>query len=83
MLRRTGDGSMTLHADLNGVASFHCNDMVVDAQGRALVGNFGFDLDAEVARRGIDGVIADHRTAAITRVAIACATVIPRAWRHW
>ena len=24
--------------------TFHCNDMVVDAQGRAYVGNFGFDL---------------------------------------
>jgi sugar lactone lactonase YvrE len=32
------------HADLSAVASFHCNDMVVDARGRAYVGNFGFDL---------------------------------------
>ncbi|MGI9590112.1 MAG: SMP-30/gluconolactonase/LRE family protein [Myxococcota bacterium] len=31
-------------ADLSSVATFHCNDMVVDAQGRAYVGNFGFDL---------------------------------------
>jgi sugar lactone lactonase YvrE len=31
-------------ADLSRVASFHCNDMVVDARGRAYVGNFGFDL---------------------------------------
>lgn len=28
-----------------GVAEFHCNDMIVDASGRAYVGNFGFDLD--------------------------------------
>lgn len=68
VLRRTSDGSMTVHADLNHIASFHCNDMVIDSQGRAFVGNFGFDLDAEVARRGIDGVIADHGTAAIARV---------------
>jgi sugar lactone lactonase YvrE len=33
-------------ADLSGLASFHCNDMVVDARGRAYVGNFGFDLHA-------------------------------------
>lgn len=33
-------------ADLSALASFHCNDMVVDADGRAYVGNFGFDLDA-------------------------------------
>jgi sugar lactone lactonase YvrE len=31
-------------ADLSRFATFHCNDMVVDAQGRAYVGNFGFDL---------------------------------------
>lgn len=34
------------HADLSQLASFHCNDMVVDGQGRAYVGNFGFDLAA-------------------------------------
>ncbi len=33
-------------ADLSPHASFHCNDMVVDAHGRAYVGNFGFDLHA-------------------------------------
>jgi sugar lactone lactonase YvrE len=33
-------------ADLSNLASFHCNDMVVDQLGRAYVGNFGFDLSA-------------------------------------
>jgi sugar lactone lactonase YvrE len=33
-------------ADLRGVASFRCNDMLVDGRGRAYVGSFGFDLDA-------------------------------------
>ncbi len=33
-------------ADLSSVAAWHCNDMVVDAVGRAYIGNFGFDLDA-------------------------------------
>jgi sugar lactone lactonase YvrE len=33
-----------VHADLSGIAEGPCNDMVVDAQGRAYVGNFGFDL---------------------------------------
>jgi sugar lactone lactonase YvrE len=32
------------HADLGDIATFHCNDMVVDSDGRAYVGNFGFDL---------------------------------------
>jgi len=35
---------LTEHADLGQLASFHCNDMVVDRTGRAYVGNFGFDL---------------------------------------
>jgi sugar lactone lactonase YvrE len=30
-------------ADLSPVATWHCNDMVVDDQGRAYVGNFGSD----------------------------------------
>jgi sugar lactone lactonase YvrE len=34
------------HADLSRLATFHCNDMVVDDQGRAYVGNFGSDLAA-------------------------------------
>jgi len=43
LLRLDPDG---LHAvaDLSACTSFHCNDMVVDDQGRAYVGNFGFDL---------------------------------------
>jgi sugar lactone lactonase YvrE len=35
---------LVVHADLSSVATFHCNDMVVDLEGRAYVGNFGFDL---------------------------------------
>lgn len=44
ILRQEPDGQMVVHADLSDLASFHCNDMVVDAHGRAYVGNFGFDL---------------------------------------
>ena len=36
-------------ADLTKLASFHCNDMVVDKKGRAYIGNFGFDLAANAA----------------------------------
>jgi len=32
-------------ADISHLAPYHCNDMVVDANGRAYIGNFGFDLD--------------------------------------
>jgi sugar lactone lactonase YvrE len=44
ILRREGDGTLVVHADLGGHATGHLNDMVVDAEGRAYVGNFGFDL---------------------------------------
>lgn len=43
VLRYDGTRLQT-HADLSQLADFHCNDMVVDAAGRAYVGNFGFDL---------------------------------------
>jgi sugar lactone lactonase YvrE len=43
---RWDGASVSLHADLSALAPFHCNDMVVDAVGRAYVGNFGFDLEA-------------------------------------
>jgi sugar lactone lactonase YvrE len=45
LLRLDADG-LTEVADLTPLATWHCNDMVVDAVGRAYVGNFGFDLDA-------------------------------------
>ncbi len=44
LLRREHDGSLVTHADLSGEVDYHLNDMVVDQQGRAYVGNFGFDL---------------------------------------
>lgn len=43
-LLRLDPGGLTEVADLSQLAPFHCNDMVVDARGRAYVGNFGFDL---------------------------------------
>ena len=41
---RIKQGRLEDYADLSGLASFHCNDMLVDIQGRAWVGNFGYDL---------------------------------------
>ena len=45
-----------------------CNDMVVDATGRAYVGEFGFDLHKELAGRGEASVFADHPTAKLARI---------------
>lgn len=42
-LLRLHDGALADYADLSKHASFFCNDMLVDAQGRAYVGNFGCD----------------------------------------
>jgi len=50
VLRWNGQ-TLTEHANLAGLASFHCNDMVVDRHGRAYVGNFGFDLHARATPR--------------------------------
>jgi sugar lactone lactonase YvrE len=68
VLRRSPAGEISLHADLSAIADFHCNDMVVDRHGRAFVGNFGFDLDAAIAARGVAAVLADHPTARLAAV---------------
>ena len=44
LLRLDPDGLVEV-ADLRKFASSHCNDMVVDQQGRAYIGNFGFDIE--------------------------------------
>ncbi|WP_045820997.1 SMP-30/gluconolactonase/LRE family protein [Williamsia herbipolensis] len=44
ILRREPDGELVVHADLSELVSENLNDMLVDASGRAYVGNFGFDL---------------------------------------
>jgi sugar lactone lactonase YvrE len=44
LLRRRPNGDLVVHADLSGHIPFFINDMVVDAHGRAYVGNFGFDI---------------------------------------
>lgn len=54
------DGTLAPHADLGGIATFHANDMLVDAQGRAYVGNFGFDLHGAIAESG-EGSLLDPR----------------------
>lgn len=40
---RWNGSELSVHADLADVAESHLNDMTVDAQGRAYVGNFGVD----------------------------------------
>ncbi|UOY01895.1 SMP-30/gluconolactonase/LRE family protein [Blastococcus sp. PRF04-17] len=63
-LLRLADGRVETHADLSDVCGGHLNDMVVDAAGRAFVGDFGFDLmgggapaPASVKRVDPDGTV--------------------------
>lgn len=67
LLAWRGDALETV-ADLSGHAGGPCNDMVVDAKGRAYVGNFGFDLYAREEARSTDLLRVDldgsvHRVA--------------------
>lgn len=63
VLRREPDGTLVVHADLAEHAGGHVNDMVVDGQGRAYVGNFGFDLmgGAPLEPAGLHRVDPDGR----------------------
>lgn len=63
-----GAGALETVADLSAHVGGPCNDMVVDVQGRAYVGNFGFDLYAREEARAttllrvdLDGSV--HRVA--------------------
>ncbi|MHA1467321.1 MAG: SMP-30/gluconolactonase/LRE family protein, partial [Promethearchaeota archaeon] len=47
LLRLDPDG-LTEVADLSNIATFHCNDMVVDKVGRAYIGNFGSDMSIQM-----------------------------------
>ncbi len=64
VMRLDGD-TLVEHADLSSVATWHCNDMVVDRQGRAYVSNFGDDTappapvtPGKIARVDPDGTVS-------------------------
>jgi sugar lactone lactonase YvrE len=66
VLRREHDGAIVEHADLSALAAGQLNDMLVDHDGRAYVGNFGFDLfGGEPVRSTALICIAPDGTAAI------------------
>ena len=44
LMQLSTDKELSEVADLSKLASYHCNDMVVDSMGNAYIGNFGFDL---------------------------------------
>jgi sugar lactone lactonase YvrE len=44
VLRRAADGTVSEYADVSALTTGHLNDLIVDREGRAYAGNFGFDL---------------------------------------
>jgi sugar lactone lactonase YvrE len=58
-LLRQFAGKLEVHADLSHLASYYCNDMVVDGHGRAYVGNFGFDLFSGSAQKSAELVMVE------------------------
>src|SRR4051794_8714075 len=65
ILRQDPDGTVGEHADLSEHCGGNLNDMVVDTQGRAFVGDFGFDLMAgadpaptSLKRVDLDGTVS-------------------------
>jgi sugar lactone lactonase YvrE len=66
-VKRLEPGGLVLHADISHLTAHLCNDMVVDGDGCAWVGNFGFDLDTELRARGLD-VLTNHPVTNLVRV---------------
>ncbi len=65
---RLEDDELVEHANLSEIAEFYCNDMVVDALGRAYVGNFGFDLHAASRSGDFIGALKAYKGATLARV---------------
>ena len=68
VLRWRPGSEPVLYASLTGLATFHCNDMVVDAAGRAYVGNFGFDLDTWIDESGFGDAFKNAPSTTLARV---------------
>lgn len=58
-LLRLDGGTLACHADLAPLVGEKPNDMVVDRQGRAYVGNFGYDIEADAPFRPANLVLVE------------------------
>lgn len=58
-LMRFDGSSLSDYADLSELASWYCNDMVVDAHGRAYVGNFGYDLHNQAPQASAEIILVE------------------------
>jgi sugar lactone lactonase YvrE len=67
VLRASSDGAVAVHADVSALTDGHLNDMIVDRQGFAYAGNFGFDLmgGGDPATAGLVRVDPDGRASVV------------------
>ena len=67
VMRQETDGSLVEHADVGAHVTGHPNDMVVDAEGRCWLGNFGFDLmgGADIETAGLLRIDLDGSVTAV------------------
>jgi sugar lactone lactonase YvrE len=56
-LLRYGDGALSLYADLSRIATGTIDDMIIDGQGRAYVGDLGFNLPPPEGRGAVGRII--------------------------
>ncbi|MEZ5219049.1 MAG: SMP-30/gluconolactonase/LRE family protein [Ilumatobacteraceae bacterium] len=68
LMRWEGSGDPTVVAELADLAPFHCNDMVMAADGTAYVGNFGFDLHTWESERSMKEILRDSPATNLVRV---------------
>ncbi|MBK6287097.1 MAG: SMP-30/gluconolactonase/LRE family protein [Gammaproteobacteria bacterium] len=72
LYRRTS-GALVVHAELGVVHAHHSNDMVVDGQGRAYVGNIGFDFHGgEEVRSTAMALVLPDGTVELAADGLAC-----------
>lgn len=69
VMRCQADGTCVVHADVADHVTGHPNDMVVDAQGRCWLGNFGFDLmgGADLKTAGLLRIDPDGSVTTVAR----------------
>ena len=56
-LHAYADGRLSLHADLGGIASGTIDDMIIDGQGRAYIGDLGFHMPPPPDRGAVGRLI--------------------------
>lgn len=65
VLRRSPDGTVSVHADLSGLCEGIANDMVVTVEGHAYVGSMGYDWDAGQPQAAVLMHVAPDGTATV------------------